>query len=167
MQLKNMVRNGMMKDNIKTFLQWGKDYINKNDKDSWVIFYETAFTPSISGLSSFDIAEMNKMLLQSGINPIEKLKYIPERFYYGRDDLTEIKIPNYVEGISIYAFKDCENLKKIYIPKSVKFIDGGAFDGGPTYRHIQYEGSLNNWLSMDIDSNDGLTEDDYIEFQGN
>ena len=144
-----------------------KQQINDNTENSWTIFYDAAFTPSISGLSSLDISGMNKHLLDAHINPLKILKYIPERFYYGRDDLTEIIIPDYIEGISIYAFKDCNNLKDIYIPKSVKYIEAGAFLGTSiAHRHVQYEGNLEDWLSIDIDRNDGLTDDDFIDILG-
>lgn len=52
---------------------------------------------------------------------------IAEAAYY-RTNLTEVIIPDSVEKIGYWAFDDCKNIKGIYIPKNVQYIENYAFE---------------------------------------
>ena len=56
------------------------------------------------------------------------LKVIDEEAFAGAA-MTVVLCPEGLEEICADAFKGCSQLKEIYIPDSVEFIDGGAFDG--------------------------------------
>ncbi len=56
------------------------------------------------------------------------LKVIDEEAFYGLP-MTVVMCPEGLEEIMANAFMNCVNLKEIYIPDSVTFIDGGVFDG--------------------------------------
>ena len=52
-------------------------------------------------------------------------------FSFARSSIEELVIPNGVESIGYGAFYHCDNLKKVDIPSSVKYISGYAFDNTP------------------------------------
>ena len=60
------------------------------------------------------------------INLVNKT-VISRREFENNIDLTEITLPNGLQGIEDFAFKNCSKLKKITIPNSVTFIGKGAF----------------------------------------
>lgn len=45
------------------------------------------------------------------------------------DDVSSFVIPDTVEEIDLFAFKDCISLKEVHIPDSVTFIGSSAFEG--------------------------------------
>lgn len=47
---------------------------------------------------------------------------------YYRTNLTEVVIPHSVEKIGCWAFADCRNMRGVYLPKSVQYIENYAFD---------------------------------------
>lgn len=99
-------------------------------------------------------ASLTKLLKESGINPLEYCKNIPD--FYASDYVnypeTNITISNNVktigrysflvtdiqelyfeenstcERIGSYAFLGCKQLHTVILPNSVKFLDNGAFD---------------------------------------
>lgn len=54
---------------------------------------------------------------------------IADEAYCGREDLTEIVIPEGVKFIGEEAFSGCSNLKKVVLPDSIEIIGKGAFFG--------------------------------------
>lgn len=55
---------------------------------------------------------------------------IPPIAFSGRTQLEEVELPEGLEGIGSGAFFECEKLKHINIPSTVRWIDARAFDGG-------------------------------------
>lgn len=94
-------------------------------------------------------SQITRILLKSGINPLEYMHEIPHDYYGGLSEsnnveipnnimaignsafresgLVEINIPNSVTVIHEYAFSKCKNLKSIAIPDSVKSISRCVF----------------------------------------
>lgn len=58
--------------------------------------------------------------------------------------LTSVKLPNTLKEIGRSSFSSCDSLKKISIPKSVTFIEQGAFDTWEL-EHIYYGGTKTQW----------------------
>ena len=120
------------------------DLINQDTKESWEKFYE------FNALSNDKLfSQMNKILLDSGVNPLLKLNRIPAGFFFSWEGgLDEYEIPDNIKIIGSSAFQS-SGLKKIRIPKSVQQIDAYAFfDGYPNLKVI-YEGSIKDWNQIE------------------
>ena len=65
--------------------------------------------------------------------------------------LTDLIIPEGVTVINPWQFNNVIEIKNVVIPKSVKDIKGRAFEGLYGVR-FYYDGSIENWLSIDFDS---------------
>ena len=69
-----------------------------------------------------------EVMLEAGLNPLEYMTYVPDRYVMGRDNVTgKFVIPNGITRIGEEAFSTCYYLTDVIIPNSVKIIDGGAF----------------------------------------
>ncbi len=73
-----------------------------------------------------EIGDMTRILIDAGLSPLDDLKYIPVGFFAGWD-FEEFRIPNGIESIHMGAFRNCRELKKIYMPDSVRKIESMAF----------------------------------------
>ena len=71
------------------------------------------------------------MFLDSKINFLNKITFIPQYCFYLRDDITSFIIPNNIKTIQTNAFYGCKNLNYLYIPKSIKTIGSCAFSNCP------------------------------------
>lgn len=65
-------------------------------------------------------------------------------------NLTKIVLPENLEKIGDYVFKNCSGLTSLIIPKSVKSIGKLAFDGCDNLNEIFYEGTLSDWLKLNL-----------------
>ncbi len=70
---------------------------------------------------AFSFANIEKIVLPA----IKRL----EKNVFAYSALTEFAVPHGVEYICADAFRCCRNLKKVFIPDTVKVIEIGAFDG--------------------------------------
>ena len=85
----------------------------------WVISIPDGVT-SIGQRAFYNCSFLTKVTLPS------RLKYVPtDVFSYC--SLDSIVLPDSVNHIASYAFRDCRNLKSITLPDSLKRIRGGAF----------------------------------------
>lgn len=133
-----------MNKEIKKYILDHMDLINQDTKESWEKFYD------FNALSNDKLfSQMNKILLDSGINPLLKLDRIPAGFFFSWvGGLDEYEIPNNIKIIGSCAFQS-SGLKKIRIPKSVVKIETYAFfDGYPNLKVI-YEGSIEDWNNIE------------------
>ena len=76
----------------------------------------------------------------------DSVKYINNKAFSLCSDLTEIALPSGIERIESETFYKT-GLTKIYIPKTVKYISGDAFDS--KLKEIYYEGSSAEWDSIE------------------
>ncbi len=65
-------------------------------------------------------------------------------------DITDLILGRNVAGLPIGAFSGMSNLKRIYIPKSVKYIPKNCFLGCISLEEVYYEGSEENFNKMEI-----------------
>ena len=140
-------------NDIRDFLKSMKEKINENTPESWREFYDEVGNTTISSL---EISVMNVALMSAGIDPLQMLNYIPEGFFFSRQDLTEYKIPSHITAIENSAFDSCRNLQYLYIPKSVQFIEQNVFYGCPETMVIEYEGNEEDWNGIFISHNSGI-----------
>ena len=76
-----------------------------------------------------------------------------------------IVLPNTLKTINKSAIRNCINIEKIIIPKSVTYIGNGAFAGCLKLRDIYYLGTEDVWI--DLTSNSTIPSDAKIHFLGN
>ena len=95
-----------------------QEYLSKDDLDSVFACWDG------------DTNELSKFLINSGVDPLEYLYYIPFAMY-AKFDFEEFIVPSHIQKIHSYAFSACKNLKYIYIPEGVTHIGYHAFKGCP------------------------------------
>ena len=67
--------------------------------------------------------------------------------------LTSVTIPDSVTSIGSYAFEDCTSLTSITIPDSVTSIGDCVFNGCTNLTRVNYSGTVSQWKSITIGSN--------------
>jgi|GEM_PF-6042263 len=70
--------------------------------------------------------------------------------FQGCSGLTSIIIPNSVTIIGVAAFHSCSSLTSLVLPVSITLIDSFAFDNCPNLPYIDYQGTVEQWNSIDI-----------------
>lgn len=74
-------------------------------------------------------------------------------FFKNSSTLTSIIIPDGVNTISHSAFIECSSLTSVVIPSSVVKIESYAFRNCKSLNSVTFEGTVEEWNSMDKDSN--------------
>ena len=67
----------------------------------------------------------------------EGTAYIENRYYSGRDDFTEVIIPDSVQDVGIGAFADCTTLETVILPAGMSRIRKELFSGCTSLRNVQ------------------------------
>lgn len=121
-------------------------YINDIDDNNWKKVYNMADIE----LGGASIGQVTEMLLDSGINPLLYMGYIPHNFLNSTNKIKSIHIPDNVywigkrafydskledldlsntiiQGIGTEAFWDCHNLEKIIFSNKLMSISVQAF----------------------------------------
>ena len=141
----------MVSDEVLKFLEKNAELL---DAEKFNDFFDNAY----HDLSGEDYNSLVGLVRKSGINLLPKVKKFPIR-YFGYDfDLISYKIPKNIEIINMYTFAGCENLEKIIIPTSVKYILSGAFYGCTSLKEVIYEGTQEelSWVEVNEYENSRL-----------
>lgn len=69
-----------------------------------------------------------------------------------------------VTGIESYVFENCRNLESIIIPKSVSVIGAYAFNYCSYLKNIYYQGSKEQWNSIEIGLFNNYLKDSTIHY---
>ena len=89
-----------MNKEIKKYILDNMDLINQDTKESWEKFYDLRVLSNDKLFS-----QMNKILLDSGVNLLLKLDRIPAGFFFSWvGGLDEYEIPNNIKIIGSCAF---------------------------------------------------------------
>ena len=112
-----------------------------------------------ASLTSYTIGQnvtdvQNSAFFRSGLKSIvipDNVKTIGEMAFWWCKDLESVTLGNNVEEIGDNAFGECTELKSIFIPDSVTYIGMTVFDGSGI-TDIYYEGTLEQWEAINIDS---------------
>ena len=82
------------------------------------------------GAGAFGGCGLEKIILSKNINKLECSEYSDDYLgFFSSADFVEFNIPDHIEIIGDQTFENCEKLKKIYIPASVKEIGRHIFYG--------------------------------------
>lgn len=114
------------------------------------------------------VPAFTELLFKSNIDPLPYLTTLPPYFAYNldiesidipsgieyidegafwRSKIKHIKLPNTLKGIYQNAFRDCQNLEKITIPKSVEVIENYIFSYCINLKEVTFEGTLDPSIS--------------------
>lgn len=83
--------------------------------------------------------------------------------FNGCSDLRAVKLPNGIEKIGVWCFAD-SGLELVHIPKSLKFIATGVFDGCDSLKDVYFDGTFDEWSSVEIDNNNIPLENANVHF---
>ncbi|MBO5737508.1 MAG: leucine-rich repeat domain-containing protein, partial [Clostridia bacterium] len=83
----------------------------------------------------------------------EDTKMIADSAFYNCERMTNITIPDSVTTIGSSAFYKCSSLTSVVIPDSVTTIGGSAFYDCSSLTTVYYKGTVSEWISMSIGSN--------------
>ena len=108
-----------MTNNINSFIEKYKNQINNNEWNN--IYY--AFMHHY--LSQKEVGMFTYMMLECDINPLLHMDSVPSNYLYGYEGNKHLKIdiPDSIECISTFAFKNAYHLEYVKIPKSVNVIE--------------------------------------------
>ena len=103
-------------------------------------------------------SNIKTVVIESGVTSIGDYA-----FFYCYN-ITGVTIPDGVTSIGSYAFSDCSSLASITIPASVTSIGAEAFYGCSALQDASYAGTIEQWVSVSVGSNntkltDALTVD--------
>ena len=122
-----------------------------------------------SKISGPDVAELTKVLLAAGINPIDYLIDIPADYacmldikelfiprtiktinecaFYSCHDLEIVEIEEGCQYIGDNAFTDCPKLTEVYLPSSLEELGDQVFKDCTHLVEIIYAGTISDWLA--------------------
>ena len=138
---------------LQGFIEKNINLIEQDTKESWETVY--------SKLSDEQRGELTQVMLEIGIDPAEKLGYIPT-FYLFHSPIKTYKIPDNVESIRDAAFFNCLSLTSIEIPDSVTSIGSSAFYYCTSLTSIVLGNSVESIGSHAFFYCDSLTEIKYL-----
>ena len=97
---------------------------------------------SIGEEAFYDCRDLKEINIPSTVNTIET------RAFYGCVNLEKISLPSGITVIPAWAFTCCRSLESVTISKSVTLIEHCAFSAAESLRHIYYEGTIEEWNSI-------------------
>lgn len=130
---------------VEKFISEKTDLIDHGD---WDAVYNVFYTEYAE--EEKDIGNLTDALIAAGINPLEGKKSVHTYMFY-ESEQTEVIIPDSVFEICAEAFTKTSDMRKIYIPKSVKKFAFRCFKNvglWPMAVQITYEGTRNEWLEI-------------------
>lgn len=122
--------------------------IDKNDFGKFYFdLHDWEYKPQVIGY-------VTTCLLEADIHPLDYLNYIPFSYLYGQVTDETYYIPKHIKTIGMGAFEGCMDLTTIYIPKSVTTIGDHAFYDCTNLTDIYYEGSIKDWAYVALNGSD-------------
>lgn len=113
---------------------------------------------SIGGATFYGCINLIDIIIPPSVNSIGNSAF------FLCNSLRNISIPNGVTKISNSAFGCCGRLEKIYIPSSVTKIETGAFLNGNNLAEIIFDGTIEQWMSIEKEEQWDLNTEDYVVY---
>lgn len=157
-----------------------EDYIDIIQEEDWDRLYQQVdYDPDTFG-------EMTQILIESGIDPLDSLNYVPENYlcrnwniisinlpntiigidssaFEGCDNLESITLPNGLKNIGSQVFHSCSSLKSITLPKTLDYIGDGNFDYCDDLETVNFEGSCEDFIALIEDNTEMFKYSDKLE----
>ena len=134
---------------IKEYIERHADLITEED---WTTFYKD----SDFGLGGSLVADLTRILLNAGINPLENMKEVPNAYLVADQQITSIELGGGITSIGRNAFFECENLKEVLGTESLETIQSAAFSGCASLKEIHLPEGL-QVIEENAFSHTGLT----------
>lgn len=156
-----------MNKELEKFIEENKDLINAQE---WTTVYEN-WDNRLRLLTGHSyIGEFTNMLLEIGIDPSEKMNYIPEE-YLSHQPISEYVVRGNCKSVHSYAFEscpkltkliflegveiiasrcifNCHKLNKLVLPSTVKSIGYGCIQYCNSLHEIEYNGTKDEWTNI-------------------
>ena len=117
---------------VEEFIKQYSYLINENK-------WEELYGRTISNqFSAYDVGEFTKTILECDINPLLYMSYVPKYYLCGVENIANINIPDNIYSIFKGAFWD-SNIESIYIPSTINSIYECAFKNCKNLKHIYLE----------------------------
>ena len=108
------------KDLLKDIFQHKPEFSNYLDNQEFSKLY--------AGLDPSEPAMLlTKVLLLSGIDPLENMKSLPRGMFINQRGLETVKIPDSVESLGTYCFSGCSWLYQVSLSNKLTFIPENCF----------------------------------------
>ena len=117
---------------VKEFIKQYSYLINEN---KWDELYKRTTS---NQFSAYDIGEFTKTMLKCDINPLLCMSYVPKYYMCGVENIANINIPDNIYSIFEGAFWDSK-IESIHIPSSIKIIYDCAFKNCKNLKSIYLE----------------------------
>ena len=117
----------MIDKELEEFIEAHKELI---DGHRWAELYAELFDTfwCFDAGDCNQIGKFTELLISEGVEPLERLDYIPEHYLTGAS-IEKFVIPKHIKRIKQFAFANCSQLIDVIIPNGVTNIDYGAFCG--------------------------------------
>ena len=117
----------------------------------WYQYKESIKTVDIrSGVRSIGAYAFNGLDKVTHVYIADTVNSIGAYAFLECSSLTSVSIPKDVSYLTSFAFAYCVSLRSIYLPLSITFVGQNTFDGCSNLRDVYYEGSEENWRSVEI-----------------
>lgn len=134
-----------------------EEYIDIIQEENWSSLYQQIdYDPDTFG-------EMTQALIESGIDPLDSLNYVPENYLCKNWNIISINLPNTIIRIDSSAFEGCENLESITLPKGLRNIEPWVFHSCPSLKSITLPKTLDYLGDGNFDYCDEL---EIVNFEG-
>ena len=107
-----------------------------------------------SSLKNIDVSKENKVYKSIDGNLYTRDGKTLMQYAIGKTESTFV-IPDSVTNIGEYAFRDCKSLTSVTIGNSVTSIGESAFNGCNKLKEVNYRGTVEQWMKMEIGSYNG------------
>jgi hypothetical protein len=104
-----------------------REEIAKIVRDNIHLLRETTLDNFYANIPKWSRGEVTHALLQMGVDPLSRVKDIPDCLYYEISGVSSITIPDNVNYIRASAFANMADLESVVIPKNIMSIDDSAF----------------------------------------
>lgn len=115
----------MEKQLIINFLRQNTQLLAANDLDT--LYKKFVPIPFKNRGFNADAADLTRLLLEAGVEPLDYLEEIPPFYLYDNNEIESVVIPSNIKTVGNSAFAQCVNLKNIIISNGVERIDPSAF----------------------------------------
>lgn len=115
-----------------------REEIAKIVRDNIHLLREPTLDNFYGKIPKWSRGEVTHALLQMSVDPLSRLKDIPDCLYYEITGISSINIPTTVDYIRKSAFSKMIDLESVLIPKNIMSIDDNAFSDCKNLSSIKF-----------------------------
>lgn len=132
-----------------SYIKFGS-LINTVGLDNWVRDYGYSNRPVLFPLSALTRIEVDPESMSLSVVDGVLMNADLTKTVTACRDVERVVLPAAMLRIGWYTFNDCTRLQEVCIPKGLKDIDTNAFKNCTALTAIRYEGSREDWESIDM-----------------